>query len=255
MPAGARAISSRIRSSIPRRLTVFAFFVIVFVFAKNLNAQQAPTLSVDGNGRVSWTGEYTHSYQLQATARLENPAWTNVGTAMFGRPGAMAMTNAINGAQLFYRVVVTNGFACTNSGAAICESASFLGEFPADALRRQGTCVVAPCQQVAERFGCGSAWFSVRLREDSDCYASLTVKAELLSPPGVNYDLFMYVGSCESLRAVSQRSDVALDVVVNGVQEIAALDDSTTVWIEVRYAGGGDPGEWSLRVMTRACSE
>lgn len=204
---------------------------------------------------IRWRGEYTYSYQLQATERFENPTWTNVGPARFGPSGTMGFTNAgLSSAQLFYRVVATNGFACTNSGGTNCASAISLGAYPADTLIRQGfQCVPAQCQQVAERSGCGSAWFSIRILENSDCVASLRVKAELQSPPGVNYDLFMYVESCGSLRAVSQRAAGELDSVVNGVPERSSIDDSTTVWIEVRYVGGAEPGNWDLRVMTRAC--
>jgi hypothetical protein len=221
------------------------------------NAQEAVRLAVDRSGRISWTGQYTHSYQLQAAARLENPVWTNVGSAALGGAGTIEVTNAFpNASQMFYRVVATDAFPCTNSGAANCASAISLGQFAADTALRQGfSCVPATCVQVAQRSGCGSAWFSIRLLETSDCPAALTVKAELQSPPGVNYDLFMYLGTCDSLRAVSQRGAGQLDTVVNGPPDRAQFDDSTTVWIEIRYISGAEPGNWDLRVMTRACSQ
>lgn len=233
--------------------------VVLSLFILQLaNAQEPVRLSVDRSGRISWTGQYTHSYQLQSAARLENPVWTDVGPAALGGAGTIQVTNTFSdAAQMFYRVVATtNAFPCTNSGAANCASAVSLGQFAADTALRQGfSCVPAMCVQVAQRSGCGSAWFSIRLLETSDCPAALRVKAELQSPPGANYDLFLYLETCDSLRAVSQRSGDQLDTVVTGPPDRSQFDDSTTAWIEVRYISGSEPGNWDLRVMTRACSD
>lgn len=48
------------KGNIPRMRVVFCVVVCASVFSSRMDAQQPVRLSVDRDGRISWTGEYTH---------------------------------------------------------------------------------------------------------------------------------------------------------------------------------------------------
>jgi hypothetical protein len=231
-------------------------FLLFFSLAALLpvKAQEAPRLSLDRAGRISWTAHYGVTYQLQTTPRLESPAWANIGAATAGQGGRMiTVTNPIpNTGQAFYRVVATNAFACANTGGTNCATAFFLGSFRADVQSGFG-CPDASCAIAAQRSGCGSAWFSIRLIEDSSCPAQLGIKVELQSPPGVDYDLYLYRG-CDTLVRSSTRGPGVLDSVLYFVNDLPSMQDDTDMWIEVRYVGGTQPGSWTMTARTRNCN-
>lgn len=111
--------------------------------------------------------------------------------------------------------------------------------------------------------GSGSQWFKVRVSEDdSDVFGvSLLMKAELTSPPGTNFDVFLYLAggtSGQSCSGVSQSStstgpDTAKlewgeGTISNG------SDDDRTVTVEVRWVSGtcSPTAKWSLTVRGNA---
>jgi hypothetical protein len=113
--------------------------------------------------------------------------------------------------------------------------------------------------------GSGSQWFTIRANEgDSSVFASrMNLKAELTSPPGTNFDLFMYVpggssGQECSAVTVSSTNASGLDTVHHGWGESGTFsngsDDSRTVTIEVRWVSGSCSAadKWSLIVRGNA---
>jgi hypothetical protein len=109
--------------------------------------------------------------------------------------------------------------------------------------------------------GSGSQWFTIRANEgDSSVFgAKMNFKAELTSPPGTNFDLFMYVAGgssgqeCSAVTASSTNAS-GLDTAHYGWGEGGTLsngsDDSRTVTIEVRWVSGScsAANKWSLIV-------
>ena len=107
--------------------------------------------------------------------------------------------------------------------------------------------------------GSGSQWFKVRVTEDDSSVfgLSLLAKAELTSPPGTNFDLFLYLpggGSGQECSAVSQSStstgaDTAKLEWGEGTISNGSNDDRT-VTVEVRWVSGtcSPSAKWSLTV-------
>lgn len=108
--------------------------------------------------------------------------------------------------------------------------------------------------------GSGSKWFKVRVTEDSSSVLgdSLEMKAELTSPAGANYDLYVYVPSSDTIEcsAVTKSSTLTGTLDTAGVEfgegggVANGSDDDRTVTVEVRHASGPcDPAaKWKLTI-------
>ena len=109
--------------------------------------------------------------------------------------------------------------------------------------------------------GSGSQWFKVRVTEnDSNLFGlSLLAKAELISPPGTNFDLFVYVGSSASSQSCSSpttsSTSTGADSTVAEFGESSGgisngSSDERLVTVEVRWVSGTclPTAKWSLTV-------
>lgn len=108
--------------------------------------------------------------------------------------------------------------------------------------------------------GATSQWFKIRLTEDDNSVfgTKLGVKADLVSPAGMNFDLFIYRandGSSQECSAVttSSTSTSTTDSASNtwGEGSISnGSDDGRTVTVEVRYVSGtcSPTSKWTLSV-------
>jgi hypothetical protein len=108
--------------------------------------------------------------------------------------------------------------------------------------------------------GSGSQWFKIRVTEnDSSLFAvSLMAKAELTSPPGTNFDVYVYVPGngtdqeCSAVTASSTTTGADSAKVEFGESGTFSngIDDSRTVTVEVRWVSGVcSPGaKWTLTV-------
>jgi hypothetical protein len=109
--------------------------------------------------------------------------------------------------------------------------------------------------------GTGSYWFTVRVTENDSSISPLTLltKAELTSPPGTNFDLFVYVASggsgqeCSAVKASSTNAS-GLDTAKaewgeTGIFSNGSSDDRT-VTVEVRWISGtcSAATPWTLTV-------
>lgn len=112
--------------------------------------------------------------------------------------------------------------------------------------------------------GSGSQWLKIRLTEDdSDVFGlSMLVKAELVSPPGTNFDVHVYVGGsssaveCSSIKASGTStgtSDTAKAEWGEGTLSNGSSDDRN-VTVEVRWVSGtcSPTAKWSLTVRGNA---
>jgi hypothetical protein len=109
--------------------------------------------------------------------------------------------------------------------------------------------------------GSGSQWFTVHVTEDdSNIFGlSLLAKAELTSPPGTNFDLFMYVGGSASSQSCSgptkSSTSTGADSTVAEFGESSGgisngKSDERLVTVEVRWVSGTclPTAKWSLTV-------
>ncbi len=140
-----------------------------------------------------------------------------------------------------------NGGSCSapNSCASNVNLGSVSGDTGADVKTTQGHT---------------SQWFTVRVTENETGPAgvSLWLTATLTSPPGTNYDLYVYVPGSDTLEcsAVTQQStssattDVAkVEFGESGLFANGSSDDRT-VTVEVRHVSGTcDPAnKWTLKL-------
>lgn len=109
--------------------------------------------------------------------------------------------------------------------------------------------------------GSGSVWFTVRVTEDDSSISPRTLhaKAELVSPPGTNFDVFVYVAGgssgqeCFSVNSSSTNAS-GLDSATSEWGETGLFsngsDDSRTVTVEVRWISGSCSAAtpWTLTV-------
>jgi hypothetical protein len=109
--------------------------------------------------------------------------------------------------------------------------------------------------------GTGSQWFTIRVTEDDSSISpkTLLAKAELVSPPGTNFDVFLYLpgGSsgqeCSAVKSSSMNAS-GLDSTTAEWGETGLFsngsDDSRTVSVEVRWVSGpcSAATPWTLTV-------
>ncbi len=108
--------------------------------------------------------------------------------------------------------------------------------------------------------GSGSQWFKIRVTEDDSSVfgLSLLAKAELTSPPGTNFDVYVYVAGsssgqeCSTVKAQSNStgtSDSATASWGEGTISNGSSDDRN-VTVEVRWVSGtcAPAAKWTLNV-------
>jgi len=136
--------------------------------------------------------------------------------------------------------------AAANTCAGASDLGSISGDTGADVKTAQGS---------------GSQWFTVRVTEnDSSLFGlSLLAKAELTSPPGTNFDLFVYVGgsatsqNCSSVTTSSTSTGADSTVAEFGESSGGISNgssDEKLVTVEVRWVSGTclPTAKWSLTV-------
>jgi hypothetical protein len=105
--------------------------------------------------------------------------------------------------------------------------------------------------------GSTSQWFKVRVTENEhDVFAvELWMKAQLISPPGSNYDLFVYVGGGCSAPSGQSVATTATDTVSSKFGESGTFsnggDDSKDITVEVRHVSGpcNASQPWTLNLL------
>ena len=108
--------------------------------------------------------------------------------------------------------------------------------------------------------GTGSKWFTVRVTEDDNSAfgAKLWMKATLTSPPGSNYDLYVYVPGSDTREcsAVTKSSTTSATTDTAGVEFgeggtfSNGSSDDRTVTVEVRHVSGtcSATDQWTLTI-------
>jgi hypothetical protein len=102
--------------------------------------------------------------------------------------------------------------------------------------------------------GHGSTWLAVNVTEGSSSWmpADFVFTASLTSPPGMNYDLYVYSSCAPALYGQSTNDAGQVDTVTSGWADTLGFDDSRAIFIEVRYVSGlecGAQGSWTLTVQ------
>lgn len=138
-----------------------------------------------------------------------------------------------------------------NAALNTCATPMSLGAYCGD-TRCGGFCPSLALRQVRSVSGVRSQWFRVSINECSACPAALNARIRLVSPPGVDYDLFTY-SACGRLVASSRAvAGVTDEITVTGGGSLGS--DSADVIIEVRWFSGASCMPWTLTVEARSNS-
>ena len=127
-----------------------------------------------------------------------------------------------------------------------CASAIDLGSMCGDEY--EGFFCPSKCRTGPTQTGYGERWYKIYLDECSTCDADIRVRVRLQSPPGMDYDLYLYE-PCGTLRASSLAGIGQLDEVTDVSSDgWTGGNDGKTWYVEVRYWSGSGCGEWNLQV-------
>jgi hypothetical protein len=95
-------------------------------------------------------------------------------------------------------------------------------------------------------------WLRVRISESNSSTVNLTARIELYSPPGTDFDLFVYCAACgptpiasSTIGSLSGHTDA---VTIGAQDAFLGGDDSFDAIIEVRYFNATRCAPWSLKV-------
>ena len=194
-------------------------------------------LSFQRNGALTWTNVLPgYSYGVQHASVLQTGAWRFTGGFTNIEPTGSTMTVQVPivGTQGFYQVV-NNGSCCTNTGGSNFITAINLGSLCGDTA---GNPIV--------RTSCGTGWFRVTVSECSTG-GSIDLRARILltSPPGGNYDLFLYRPNATLLVSSTHGSSVDAVCVL---RDDVSNDQTFEFFIEVRRSEYFGCGSWTMEV-------
>lgn len=132
-----------------------------------------------------------------------------------------------------------------------CGSAEFLGTYCGD-LQCVALCGGSDPFNAAIRTGNRAKWFRVRMDECSGCSGNLSHTIRLVSPSGINYDLYIHA-PCGTVVGSATNPSGTLDSVTY-TRSRTSGDDAADYWIEVRYQSGASCSNWTLTLEARNCS-
>ena len=101
-------------------------------------------------------------------------------------------------------------------------------------------------------------WFSFTVTEDNNGDVYLSANIELISPTGVDFDLYVYCVNCGgSLAGSSTNGPGVVDAVTVRRDDSFAINDSFDVIVEVRHYNSTLCANWTLTIQgnTAASSE
>jgi hypothetical protein len=132
-----------------------------------------------------------------------------------------------------------NSAECTNSGNSSCAMATSLQPICGDTA-----------SETREIQGCGSGWYQITLKECSNSSQDLNITLRLTSPPGKNYDISLYSGSCDhNVDSSTNNSPLIIDVVSATVGDSLFTSDDTIFYFYIVGGSVPDTGQWSLEIL------
>lgn len=167
--------------------------------------------------------------------------------------GGCIITSCDNG---YSNCDVTNANGCEvnhDSGPGACSTlVNFVGSYTGDTVCGPGGCFLNfDGYTFATRTGRGEAFFSADVLENSACDASIEHSLELIVPPDVDYDLFVYrncqlVGS--SILGTGQDEFLRIQQ-----EDVNVGPDSFYYQVEVKWFSGRSCEEWELKFSGLTC--
>jgi hypothetical protein len=202
--------------------------------------------SLASNGCEQPLNTLTHCSQCFQGCTLPNASET-CGTGTCAIASCDTGFSNCDGSQATGCEVRHSGYSNTSPGEN-------LGPFDADASSGF-LCPGQGCDFLLARTGTRGRFFQITAREGSTCCAYVSLRFELVVPPGVDYDLYVTGAPlCDSV-GCSSRGGTGADesLVVWSNDDCAAADDTFTAVVEVRYLSGASCAPWVLNVYRREC--
>ncbi|MGK4007493.1 hypothetical protein WMF31_33035 [Sorangium sp. So ce1036] len=134
--------------------------------------------------------------------------------------------------------------ACDYGAPAMCSGAEALREIAGD----------VGSDSVVTR-GSTSRWFKINIADDSGSTDRISFTARLTSPPGMNFDLFVYQGDSDApdcYASGTKGTGSPDEVVAAGWNDVPIFETNRWLSIEVRYVSGtacGSEATWTLTVQ------
>jgi hypothetical protein len=94
--------------------------------------------------------------------------------------------------------------------------------------------------------GVGQDWVTLELRECDDTWIAdpLAARMILASPPNIDYDLYVYAPCGTPVGSTSSADGT--DIVDVEIDDDTGVDDTTRLYVEIRWAEGSSCEEWEL---------
>lgn len=150
---------------------------------------------------------------------------------------------------------IPNGCELQHSGASNTAPGQNLGDFAADAAYGFG-CASDGCEgPIVTQTGTRGKFFNISALEDSSCCAYVSLRFELVVPPGVDYDLHVTGNACMADPGFQSLNGAGLNEVITVwcEDDCGGGDTGFDAGIEVRYYGGHSCDPWTLNVYRREC--
>ena len=147
-----------------------------------------------------------------------------------------------------------NGCEVVLSGHSNASPGDNLGTYDADSSTGF-LCPGQGCDFLLTRTGRRGQFFQITAHEGSSCCAYVGLRFELIVPAGVDYDLYVNGAPICDPFACNSRRGTGLSETIDAWRgdDCAAVDDSFTAVVEVRYVGGSSCQAWTLNVYRREC--
>ncbi len=123
-----------------------------------------------------------------------------------------------------------------NANPGSCSGATSLGTVCADKSAS------------ASSSGRGNKWFKVYMKECDNWDKDLKMNITLSVPSGVDYDLYLYNGSCGYMKASTTVGNGSDESINYGWSDSWGHDNSRWFYIKVVYRNGSSCGNWKLTV-------
>jgi hypothetical protein len=129
---------------------------------------------------------------------------------------------------------------------ASCTFATDYNYACADVLSVMG--VPLSCTEWVNDTGRGEAWFTFEGRWCGGATGMTGIKAELMVPPMVDYDLILRTGSCGGPIVATSENGMSSDELLT-----LTSSGSTQYFLEIRYVAGISCGDWNLIISVHNC--
>lgn len=188
------------------------------------------------HGCLTWTNIIPGEIYAIESAPSPSGGWTNFSTGIISTGATMSVEVPMTSGSAFYRVA-SIGNGCTNQAGRTFEAPVLLGQGCGDSP--------SPSQI---RTGCGAAFYRVVVWEcDASFFVAREVKArfQLLSPPGSNYDLYIFRPDGTEIERSANPPSTPDTVTIANADTIGD-DNGFEVVVEIVRESGYDCEPWQL---------